>query len=118
MQTDERGTFGFVAEQQARRMAYDLAILSTDALSERHGFLYLSAEEANLAGVIAGCSQRVLVAMVHHKFDQTAPHCGFDARVVDEIVTDQLPTGKLSEVLNGWGIKVQQTTGGAHATQD
>jgi DeoR family glycerol-3-phosphate regulon repressor len=118
MQTDERGTFGFVTERQGRRFAYDLAVLSTDALSERHGFLYHNASEANLAGVIAGCSERVLMAMVHHKFEQSAPHCGFDPRLVDEIVTDRLPEQKMSSAITGWGIEIQLANGGNDVIQN
>lgn len=104
MQTDERGTFGFVTEQQCRRFAYDLAILSTDALSEKHGFLNFIAAEANLAAVVAGCSERVLVALDGHKFDQTAPHRGLSPRDVDLMVTDRMPAPGLADAIRGWGI--------------
>tara|TARA_R110002072_G_scaffold3472_10_gene25299 strand:- start:3725 stop:4525 length:801 start_codon:yes stop_codon:yes gene_type:complete len=114
MQTDERGTFGFVTEQQCRRFAYDLAILSTDALSESHGFLNLNAAEANLAAVIAGCSERVLVALDHHKFDQTAPHCGLQPRDVNAVVTDQLPGQNLTKAIEAWGIEIHLAFGGDH----
>lgn len=117
MQTDERGTFGFVTERQCRRFAYDLAILSTDALSARHGFLNLNAAEANLAAVVAGCSKHVLVALDHHKFDQTAPHCGLNPRDVTEIVTDRLPEPKLARALEGWGIQTYLAMGDANADQ-
>ncbi len=106
MQSDERGTFGFVAEQQCRRFAFDLAVLSTDALSAQRGFLYIKTAEAHLAAVAAACAARVMVAMDHHKFEQTAPHVGFEADVVDEIVTDQTPRPDLAAALKGWGIKV------------
>ena len=106
MQTDERGTFGFVTEQQCRRFSFDMAIFSTDVVSARRGFLYLNAAEANLAAVVAGCSERVMVAIDHHKFEQTAPHLGFDAGDVDDLVTDQYPKADLSKACQGWGIGV------------
>lgn len=115
MQTDERGTFGFAAEQQCQRFAYDLAILSTDALSTRHGFLFLKVAEANLATVVAGCSKRVLVALDHHKFDRTAPHNGFDPHSVDDIVTDQPPGADLADAIKSWGIATHLATGGSDA---
>jgi len=118
MQTDERGTFGFVTEQQARRLAYDLAIFSTDALSESRGFLYLNAAEANLASVIASCSERVMVAVDHYKFNQTAPHRGLDARDVNEIVTDQRPPQKLAQAILRWGIETNLANGGGDVGQD
>ncbi|MEH6523960.1 DeoR/GlpR family DNA-binding transcription regulator [Sulfitobacter sp.] len=111
MQTDERGTFGFVTEQQCRRFSFDMAIFSTDVLSIRSGFLYLNAAEANLAAVVADCSERVLVALDHHKFEQTAPHLGFDASNVDDLVTDQLPKSDLSKEIQGWGINVHLANG-------
>lgn len=106
MQTDERGTFGFVAEQHARRFVYDFAIFSVDAVSVSRGFLYLKATEANLAGVVADCAERVLVAADHHKFNQIAPHCGMDARAVDEVVTDQPPAPELAQAMRSWGIEI------------
>ena len=117
MQVDERGTFGFATEQQCRKFAFDLAILSTDALSERHGFLYLNAAEANLAAVVAGCSERVLVAMDHNKFDQTAPHRGLSAKDVNEVVTDQPPGRKLAKAIEAWGTTIRLATGGETVAQ-
>ncbi len=106
MQGDERGTFGFATEEQARRFAYDLAILSTDALSENHGFLNFNASEAHLAGVVARVSDRVLVALDHHKFDQTAPHCGLQPKDVNMIVTDETPGPHLVNAMKAWGIEM------------
>lgn len=118
MQTDERGTFGFVTEQQARRFAYDLAIFSTDAMSENRGFLYLNAAESHLAATIAGCADRVLVALDHNKFNQTAPHQGLDVRDVDEIVTDRPPPPKLAESMLNWGIETHLAEGRVDVGQD
>ncbi|MEH6829618.1 MAG: DeoR/GlpR family DNA-binding transcription regulator [Sulfitobacter sp.] len=118
MQTDERGTFGFVTEQQCRRYVYDLAILSTDALSATHGFLNLNASEANLAAVVASASSQVLVALDHHKFDQTAPHSGLLPRSVDMIVTDQSPSQKLTKAIDAWGIQIHLAAGGDHAVKN
>lgn len=118
MQTDERGTFGFVTEQQSRRFAFDLAILSTDALSEQHGFLYLNAAEANLAAVIAEGSDRVLVAVDHHKFGQAAPHIGMAPRHVNGIVTDTAPPAELATALTAWGISICIATGDENDAQD
>lgn len=111
MQTDERGTFGYVTEQQCRRFAYDLAILSTDALCEKHGFLNLNAAEANLAVVVAKCAGSVLVALDHTKFEQTAPHHGLKTRDVDVIVTDQKPEQKLLNAIQTWGIDLHLALG-------
>jgi DeoR family glycerol-3-phosphate regulon repressor len=118
MQTDDRGTFGFVTEQQCRRFAYDLAVFSTDALSARRGFLYLHAPEANLAAAVAECSERVLVAVDHHKFEQTAPHVGFDTGDVDAVVTDQHPGPDLGKALKGWGVAVHMADGVENDAQD
>ncbi len=116
MQADERGTFGFVTEQQCRRYAYDLAILSTDALSATHGFLNSNASEANLAAVVAESSSQVLVALDHHKFDQSAPHCSIPPRAVDMIVTDQAPSEKLAKAIEAWGIQIHLATRGDHVS--
>jgi DeoR family glycerol-3-phosphate regulon repressor len=111
MQPDDRGTFGFVTEQHSRRFAYDLAILSTDALSSQHGFLNMNSSEASLAAVVAARSETVLVALDHHKFDQTAPHCALRPRDVDLIVTDQQPKQALAKAIGAWGIQTILTTG-------
>jgi DeoR family glycerol-3-phosphate regulon repressor len=118
MQTGERGTFGFVTEEQCRKFAFDLAILSTDALSMRHGFLNLNAAEANLAAIVASCSERVLVALDHYKFDQTAPHCGLQPRDVNLIVTDRLPGQGLAKEIEAWGIEILLAIGGDHDDHD
>jgi DeoR family glycerol-3-phosphate regulon repressor len=107
MQADERGTFGFVTEQQSRRYACDLAILSTDALSSAHGFLNTSATEATLASVVSESAARVLVALDHHKFDQTAPHRGLNPERVDLVVTDQCPPPHLADALEAWSIDLE-----------
>ncbi|WP_138933136.1 DeoR/GlpR family DNA-binding transcription regulator [Roseovarius arcticus] len=106
MMGEERGTFGFVTENQARRFAFDMAILGANALSSRQGFLFLSASDASLANVVAACADRVLFALNSQKFNQTAPHCGPDPRAVDELVTDALPDSKITSKLHGWGIEV------------
>lgn len=106
MQSDDRGTFGFETERQCRRLAYDLAVFSADALSAQRGFLYLNAPEANLAAVVAGCAARVMVVMDHHKFGNSAPYLGFDADAVDALVTDRAPPVDLAQALCGWGIDV------------
>lgn len=106
MQSDERGTFGPVTEAQAARFAFDLAILSTDALSPRHGFLCLNAAEACLAAVVSAHAARVLVALDHHKFDQTAPHRALDPADVDEMVTDKMPPAELGQAIATWGIDI------------
>lgn len=115
MQADERGTFGFVTEQQCRRFAYDMAILSTDALSATHGFLNSNASEANLAAVVANASSHVLVALDHHKFEQSAPHCGLSPRDVNTVVTDQHPGPELAKAIDTWGVKIHLATGGDDA---
>ncbi|AXI45628.1 DeoR family transcriptional regulator [Sulfitobacter sp. SK012] len=114
MQTDKRGTFGFETEQQSRKFAYDLAVFSADALSERFGFLYLNAAEANLAAVIASSAEKVAVVLDHHKFDQTAPHCGLDANLVDLLITDEPPGESLARAIEAWNIEIHLAVGADH----
>ncbi|MGC1495737.1 MAG: DeoR/GlpR family DNA-binding transcription regulator [Sulfitobacter sp.] len=118
MQTDERGTFGFVTEHQSRRFAYDLAILSTDAVSKTRGFLNFNEDEANLAAVVASGADRVLMALDHTKFDQTAPHCGIAPNSVNLIVTDQKPAPKLADALQAWGIEMRLADQGGQDAPD
>ncbi|MGR3760950.1 DeoR/GlpR family DNA-binding transcription regulator [Roseobacteraceae bacterium NS-SX3] len=106
MHGEDRGTFGFVAEQQAGLYAFDLAVLSADGLSARHGVLYHSAAEAQLARVVAEAADRVLVALAHPKFASTAPYRGPGPGTLDELVTDRPPGKKLGRALAEWGIAV------------
>lgn len=111
----ERGTFGLAAEQQLRRFALDLAVLSADGISARNGVLYHGAAEAQLAVVAADSADLVAVAVTHPKFEETAPHCGPSPRRIGLLVTDQSPGKKLSAALAGWGITVEVASG---ATDD
>lgn len=106
-QSDERGTFGFVTQRQVQRYAFDLVVLSTDAISERRGFLYQSQAEADLASVVAGNADHVVMAAAHFKFGDTAPYVGPDPRQIHILATSQTPTGALAKSIADWGIDVQ-----------
>lgn len=106
MHSNERGALGFVTEQQARRYSYDIAVLSADALNQNLGFLYVNAAEADLAAVVSDNSAITLMAMDHTKFNQTAPHRGFEPRCVDALISDALPDLSLMQKLNEWGVRV------------
>ena len=107
MQSDERGTFGPVAEQQAQRFAYDLVVLSADALSAKHGLLYHSALEAQLASVVSAGAERVIVVTTHPKFGESAPHRGPDPHLLDVLISDRQPGKKLLRALQEWGVAVE-----------
>ena len=109
MHSNERGAFGFVTEQQARRYCYDVAVLSADAVNPKLGFLYANAAEADLAAVVSEISAITLMAMDHTKFDQSAPHRGFDPGGVDILVCDAPPGVGLAQKLNEWGVRVDVT---------
>lgn len=104
MQSDERGTFGPVAEQQAQQFAFDVAILSADAFSAKHGVLFQNAPEAQLAQVIADAAETVMLVLDHGKFGKTAPHRGPEPHQLDVLVSDQLPGKKLAKALGDWDI--------------
>ncbi len=107
LQSDERGAFGHVTHRQVRRYAFDMAVLSIDAISARCGFLYQSSLEADLASVVAGNTDRLLMASAHFKFGKIAPYAGPEPRMVDLLVTDEAPTGELAKALGQWGIQVE-----------
>ncbi|SPJ30532.1 DeoR/GlpR family DNA-binding transcription regulator [Falsiruegeria mediterranea] len=106
MQGNERGTFGFVTENQIRRFVFDMAVLSADALSPKQGVLFTNAIEANLAIVASESADQVAFAIDHHKFDGTAPHCGPDMRQVDMVFTDAAPNKRLRAAFKEWGVAV------------
>ncbi|MES0883364.1 DeoR/GlpR family DNA-binding transcription regulator [Roseibium sp. SCP14] len=106
MQQDERGTFGSLTEAQARGFAYDLALLSADGLSSSHGFLYVNASEAQLGTVVGQCSDKVLIALDHFKFEKRAPYRGLTLDEVDFLVTDVPPTGDLSHRIASAGVEI------------
>jgi DeoR family glycerol-3-phosphate regulon repressor len=107
MQSDERGTFGHVTHRQLQRYAFDLAVLSTDAISARKGFLYQSLAEVDLASVAIGNADNVVMAASHYKFGETAPYVGPDPRMVRTVVTDKSPEEPLASSFAEWGIDVQ-----------
>ena len=107
MQSDERGTFGPVAEQQAQQFALDVAILSADALSAKHGALFQRAPEARLAQVIANGAETAMLVLDHGKFGKTAPHRGPEPSTLDVLVSDQMPGKKLAKALEDWGIRAE-----------
>lgn len=106
MQSDERGTFGHVTAGQARRYAFDIGVLSVDAISAKRGFLYVNPAEAALAEVITECAERIAVCMDHDKFDEKAPHQGMPPERVDLALTDKAPKGKLAEALEAWDVEL------------
>ena len=116
MQNNERGAFGHVTENQARRFSYDLAILSADGFSVRSGPLYLNAAEASLSEVVVDCATQVILPVDHHKFTASAPHRGFDPRRVDVLLADQAPTSKLVAALENWDITLKICDGKANAS--
>jgi len=106
MHSNERGAFGFVTEQQARRYSYDVCVLSADALNRKLGFLYTNAAEADLAAVVSDNSATTLLAMDHTKYNQSAPHRGFEPGCIDMLVSDALPDANMAQALAEWGIRV------------
>ena len=110
MQRDERGVFGHVTETQLRQFSVDLAILSADALST-NGFLYRDVAEAQLGSIVADCASKVLVAMAHFKFNETAAFRGPDPSDVHMLVVDKAPDGALAAALKGWRVEVHLATG-------
>lgn len=106
MQLNELGAFGHVAEKQARRYSYDLALLSADALSLTKGFLYVSPAEADLAAIVIENAEAALIAMTHYKFDTTAPHCSFAPTAIETLTVDAPPNAKLAGHLKTWGVDV------------
>ncbi|NVO54764.1 DeoR/GlpR transcriptional regulator [Rhodobacteraceae bacterium B1Z28] len=111
MQSDERGTFGHVAHRQVQRYAFDLVVLSTDAILDRKGFLYQSLAEADLASVVVRNADHVVMAAAHFKFGETAPYVGPDPRMVHTLVTDRAPKGTLADSIGQWGVNVHVADG-------
>ncbi|MFS4581377.1 DeoR/GlpR family DNA-binding transcription regulator [Phaeobacter sp. C3_T13_0] len=106
IQSNERGTFGRVAEQQVRDFALDVAVLSVDAFSAKHGALYQSATEAQLATVVAEAAEVTLVVLAHPKFEETGPHRGPEPETLDLLLTDAMPGRKHRRALGNWGVRL------------
>ncbi|MEP2718818.1 DeoR/GlpR family DNA-binding transcription regulator [Pseudophaeobacter sp.] len=107
MRSDDRGTFGPVAEAQAARFAYDVAVLSADALSAKHGLLFHNAAEAQLAMGITAAAEQVFVVTPQSKFSEVAPHRGPEPQVLDLVVSDREPGKKLTRALADWGCRFE-----------
>lgn len=107
MSSDERGTFGPVAEQQVARFAFDVAVLSADAVSSKHGLLFHNASEAQLTMAVTNAAERVILVTAHSKFSETAPHRGPAPQELDLLVSDQEPSKKLARALIEWGTEFE-----------
>ncbi|WP_278924037.1 MULTISPECIES: DeoR/GlpR family DNA-binding transcription regulator [Pseudophaeobacter] len=105
MRSDDRGTFGPVAEQQLARFALDVAVLSADALSAKHGLLFHNAAEAQLTMTITAAAEQVFVVTTHAKFSEQAPHRGPLPQQLDLLVSDREPGKKLARALVDWGTE-------------
>lgn len=105
MSSDERGTFGPMAEQQAGRFVFDVAVLSADAVSSKHGLLFHNADEAQLAIAVARASEQVFVVTAHSKFNERAPHLGPSPQELDLLVSDREPGKKLARAMAEWGTE-------------
>ncbi len=107
MQINELGAFGHVAEKQARRYSYDIAILSADAVCSDKGFHYLNHLEAEMASVVLDNAETSIVAMTHHKIETNAPHQSFAPSSIATLVVDEAPGRKFSEQLAAWGVDLK-----------
>lgn len=107
---DERGTYGPLAEAVIGRHAFDVAILSANALNERHGFLVFNPAEAELARIAVAQTHRPIVTADHEKFGRRAPQVTCDPADVDLLVTDRSPPDVLAAALEGWGVTVRIAT--------
>jgi DeoR family glycerol-3-phosphate regulon repressor len=105
MCNDDRGTFGPVAEMQAARFAFDVAVLSADALSPKYGLLFHNAAEAELTLAVAAAAERVIVVTTHAKFSESAPHRGPAPQQLTHLVSDREPGKKLARALLDWGVE-------------
>lgn len=109
MCSDDRGTFGPVAEAQAERFAFDVVILSADALSPKYGLLFHNAAEAELTRAVTRAAEQVIVVTTHSKFSESAPHRGPQPQQLSLLVSDREPGKKLARALQDWGCEVLLT---------
>ncbi|MEP0153908.1 DeoR/GlpR family DNA-binding transcription regulator [Pseudophaeobacter sp.] len=107
---DDRGTFGPVAEMQAARFAFDVAILSADALSPKYGLLFHNAAEAELTLAVTAAAEQIMVVTTHAKFSESAPHRGPDPQQLTHLVSDREPGKKLARSLLDWGVEFTLAT--------
>ena len=86
---------------------FDVAILSADALTAKHGVLYQIAPEAQLAAVVSGCAEYTVLALAHTKFDETAPHRGPDLGSLNLVISDKAPGKKLTAALTAKNVGIE-----------
>lgn len=110
---DERGTYGPIAEATLRRYAFDVAVLSANALHEHHGFLVFNPAEAELARIAVAQAHRVVMTADHEKFGRRAPQVHCDPAEVGLLVTDRAPPPALARALARWTVSVKVAAGAA-----
>ncbi len=104
---EERGTYGPFAAEVLRRHAFDISVLSANAVNARHGILVFNPDEADLARVAVAQSHQAIVTADHEKFGRKAPQIACAPEDVDLLVTDRAPPKELADAFRRWGIAVR-----------
>ena len=103
---EERGTYGPHAVEVMRRYVFDLAVLSANAINEKHGFLVFNPAEAEIARIAVERARRAVMAVDHEKFGRHAPLVSCAPEDVAALITDRAPPERLAEALARWDVAV------------
>ncbi|SPH18128.1 Glycerol-3-phosphate regulon repressor [Defluviimonas aquaemixtae] len=103
---DERGTYGPRALEAMRHYAFDMAVLSANAVSERHGFLVFNPAEAEIASLAVKCARRAVMAVDYEKFARNAPLVSCPPDDIAALITDRPPPEGLAAALARWRVAV------------
>lgn len=101
---EERGVYGPHAAAALGHYAFDLAVLSANAVNERHGFMVFNPAEAEIARLAADRARRTVVAADHEKFGRHAPLVSCAPEAVAALITDRAPPRRLAAALARWGV--------------
>ncbi|MCX7288982.1 MAG: DeoR/GlpR family DNA-binding transcription regulator [Rhodobacterales bacterium] len=93
------GAFGVEALAFVRQFRVQHAILSAAALDGRTGFMLNDLREAEFSRAIIDCAELATIVADGSKFGTFAPVCAARPELFGRLVTDERPTGALSDLL-------------------
>ena len=105
-QAESQQTLGSACLEQIGRYHADHAVVSCGAIDPVGGLMNFDFEEAMVARAMIDQSQRVTIVADHSKFDRVAMVKVCDLEMVDRLVTDAAPTGRLLEAIAASGVEL------------
>jgi len=106
LQDDLGGAFGSITQKFVEKFTLDFAILSTNAIDEKRGFLLNNPMEAELAQTFIAQAQKNIMLADSSKLGRRAPILVCNPAEIDCFITDLPLEESFSKAMKNWEIKV------------